>query len=205
MNISLNWPLSALIFGVFALWMFRADIGTKIRGITRAGKDGVSFERPQEGGGDAQSPLLPFEEVMKLPMSPTAIDREKFVENKINELGFKTEAEKTAAMIRIFAITRIEFEFNNIAHSIFGSQVSLLVQISGTRNGVTKQEALAIFEQAQKNYPDVYSNRSADEWFGFLINSHLVAFIEDRIDITPYGKDFLKHLVDTRQTHQRYG
>ncbi len=205
MNISLNWPLSALIFGVIALWMFRADIGTKIRGITRAGKDGVSFERPQDGGGDTQPPLLPFEEIMKLPMSPTAIDREKFVENKINELGFKTEAEKTAAMIRVFSITRIEFEFNNIAHIIFGSQVSLLVLISGTRSGITKQEALAVFEQAAKTYPDLYSNRNFEEWFGFLVNNHLVAFIEDKLDITPYGKDFLKHLVDTRQSHLRYG
>ena len=193
------------VVAVIALVIFYKPIARLIDRISGASKDGISFERPQEGGGDTQPPLLPFEELMKLPMSPTAIDREKFVENKVKELGFKTEAEKTAAMVRQFAITRIEFEFNNIAHGIFGSQVSLLVQISGTKTGLAKPEAAAIFEQAQKTYPDLHSSKKFDDWFAFIINNNLVAFNEDRIDITQYGKDFLKHLVDTRQAHQRYG
>ena len=37
------------------------------------------------------------------------------------------------------------------------------------------------------------------------MNTNLVFAVVDQIDITQYGKDFLKHLVDTRQAHQRYG
>lgn len=193
------------VVSVIALVIFYKPIVRLIDRISGASKDGISFERLQEGADDTQPPILPFDELMKLPMSPTAIDREKFIENKVKEFGFKTEVEKTAAMVRLFTIARIEFEFNNIAHGIFGSQVLLLVQISGTRTGLTKPEAAAIFEQAQRTYPDLHGGKRFDDWFAFIIDNNLVKFNEDRIDITQYGKDFLKHLVDTRQAHQRYG
>jgi hypothetical protein len=192
------------VVAVIGLAIFYKPIARLIDRISGASKDGISFERPQDGG-EAQPPLLPFVEIMKQPMSPTALEREKFVENQLKTIGLGTDAEKIAAMVRVFAITRIELEFNNIAHTIFGSQISLLIKISGTKSGVTKQEANAIFEEAQKTYPDLHGGRNFDEWFSFPINSNLVAFNEDRIDITSYGKDFLKHLVDTRQAHQRYG
>ena len=192
------------VVAFIALLIFYKPIVRLIDRISGATKDGISFERPQDGG-EAQLPLLPFVEIMKHPMSPTSLEREKFVENQLKTIGLGSDGEKIAAMVRVFAITRIELEFNNIAHTIFGSQISLLVQISGTKSGITKQEAIAIFEQAQKAYPELHGGRKFDEWFVYLTNSNLVAFNEDRIDITQYGKDFLKHLVDTRQAHQRYG
>jgi hypothetical protein len=202
---NLIWPAVALILGLAALLLFRPAINKKIAGITHATKNSVSFERPQDGGSDDQPPLLPFEETMKLPISTTAIDREKIVEDKFKSINFGTEADKTAAAIRLFAITKIELEFSNIAHEIFGSQLNLLIKISGTRSGVAKQESIDLFEQAQNNFPDFHTNRSFDEWFSFFVKHNLIAFNEERIDITTYGKDFLKHLVDTRQNYQRPG
>jgi len=198
------WPAVALLLGLVAIREFKPAIVKKIAGITSATKDSVSFERSQEGA-ELQPAPLPFVEIMKHPMSPTALEREQFVDKQIHSLGLATDSEKIAALVRVFAITRIEFEFNNIAHTIFGSQVALLIQISGTKNGITRQEANATFEQAQKEYPDLHGGRKFEEWFSYPLNSNLVTFVADRIDITQYGKDFLKHLVDTRQAHQRYG
>lgn len=192
------------VVAVAALLIFYKPITRLIDRISGASKDGISFERSQEGG-EAQPPLLPFVEIMKHPISPTALEREKFVENQLKAIGLGTDVEKIAAMVRAFAITRIELEFNNIAYLIFGSQISLLVQISGTKTGITTQEANTIFEQAQKTYPELHGGKKFEEWLAFLISNKLVAFNGDRIDITQYGKDFLKHLVDTRQAHQRYG
>ena len=200
----LIWPAVALILGFVAMLLFKPAIVKKIDGITRATKDSVSFERSQEGA-ELQPAPLPFVEIMKHPMSPTALEREQFVDKQINSMGLTANSEKIAALVRVFSITRIELEFNNIAHTIFGSQVALLIKISGTKNGITRQEADAIFEQAQKTSPELHGERKFEEWFAYPINSNLVTFIADRIDITQYGKDFLKHLVDTRQAHPRYG
>lgn len=201
---ALIWPAVALVLGLVALLLFRPAIDKKIAGITRAGKDGVSFERPQEGG-EPQPPLLPFVEIMKMPISPSALDREKTIEQQLQSFGLKTEGEKISVLTRVLASTRVELEFNNIAHIIFGSQVTLLVHIAGTKNGVTRQEAEGIFEQAQRTYPDLHGHRKFEEWFSYLNVSNLITFSEDRIDISQFGKDFLKHLVDSRMAYNRYG
>lgn len=201
---NLIWPAVALILGLVALLLFRPAINKKIAGITHATKDSVSFERSQDGA-EVQPTPLPFVEIMKHPISDSAIEKEHLVEKQLNALGLATEKEKIAALIRVFAITRIEVEFNNIANLIFGSQVTLLVQISGTKTGVLRREANAVFELAQESFPDIHGNRKFEEWLAYPVNSNLVVQLVDRIDITQYGKDFLKYLVDTRQAHQRYG
>lgn len=200
----LIWPAVALILGFVAMLLFKPAIDRKIAGITRASKDSVSFERSQEGA-EVQPAPLPFVEIMKHPISPTALEREKFVDKQIHSLGLATESEKIAALVRVFAITRVELEFNNIAHIIFGSQLSLLLNIAGTKFGVTHQDARLVFEQATKTYPELHENKKFEDWFSYLPKSNLVVEDGDRIDITQYGKDFLKHLVDSRQAHQRYG
>ena len=65
---ALAWPVVGLILGVVAILVFRGPLTQKIEGITRAGKDGLSFERPQ----DAEQPTsetLSFEHLMNQPIS----------------------------------------------------------------------------------------------------------------------------------------
>ena len=190
----LIWPAVALILGFFAMLLFKPAIDRKIAGITHASKDSLAFERSQEGA-EAQPALVPFVELMKLPISPTAAEREQSVDKQLQSFGLKTENEKISVLVRALASTRIELEFNNIAHTIFGSQVNLLIAVAGTKIGITKQEADSIFEQAQNSYLDLHGNRKFDEWFAYLTNTALVAFNEDRIDITQYGKISLSILL----------
>lgn len=201
---ALIWPAVALILGFVALLLFRPSIDRTLDRITRAGKDGVSFERPQEGG-EPQPPLLPFVEFMKQPISASALGREQLIEQQLQTFGFKNDSEKISVLTRGLAVSQVDLEFNNIAHVIFGSQVALLVQLAGTKAGITRPQAEVIFEQAQKSYPDLHGNRKFEAWFSYLGISNLVTFNEDRIDISQFGKDFLKHLVDSRMTYNRYG
>jgi hypothetical protein len=201
---SLIWPAVALVLGLVALLLFKPAIDRKIAGITKAGKDGVAFERPQEGG-EQQPPLLPFIEIMKHPVSSSTLEREATIGQQIQSFGLSTDVEKISALTRALATTRVELEFNNISHIIFGSQVNLLVQLAGTKSGVTRQQAEAIFTQAQQAFPDLHAGKNFDEWFRYLDISKLVTFNETKIDITQFGLDFLKHLVDSRLAYNRYG
>ncbi len=160
----LIWPAVALILGFVALLLFKPAIDRKIAGITRASKDGVSFERPQDGG-EIQPPPLSLIEIMKHPISATVLEREQAIEKIIQTSGLKTDVEKTSVLLRALATTRIELEFNSIANLIFGSQLALLSKLVGTRNGVTRKEAESFFEQAQQTFPELHKDRTFDEWF----------------------------------------
>jgi hypothetical protein len=198
---ALIWPAVALILGLVALLLFRTAINRKIAGITRAGKDGVLFERQQEGR-EPQPLLLSFVEVMRLPISASALSREQSIEQQVQHF---TDSEKITALTRELATTRIALEFNSIANVIFGSQVTLLVQLSSTHNGVARQQAIEIFEQAQTTFPELHGGKKFDDWLAYLQSNNLITAAESKIDITQFGTDFLKYLVDARMAYNRYG
>ena len=189
---------------VFALILFYKPIAAKIGSISRAGKDGVSFEQPQQGG-EVKPALLPFVEIMKLPVSPSELEREQAIEKQLQSLGLGNDSEKIAVLTRVLANARVDLELNRIAHSIFGSQVTLLVQLVGTSNGMSREQAEPVFEQAQKSFPELHGERKFDEWFAYLHIHNLATSNEGRIDINQFGKDFLKYLVDSRMAYPRYG
>lgn len=171
--------------------------------ISKDGKDGVSFERPQERG-EPQAPLS-FSDLMKLPISATALERETFIEQQLQTFDLKDDKEKIAALTRALATTRIEMEFNNVSGVIFGSQITLLVQLSSTKLGIPITKAEEIYEQAQNTFSALHENRSFSDWLDYLLAHNLVVQKDNNLDITQTGTDFLKHLVDARLAYERIG
>jgi hypothetical protein len=204
---AVNWYVitgAGSIAFIFALGMFRAPISRLIDRISGASKDGITFERPQEIGEIKPTPLS-FIELMALPVSASVLDREKTIQSQLHEFSFKNEEEKITALSRNLAAARVELEFNDIAHRVFGSQVTLLINLSGTHNGITKNQAEAIFEQAKIEFPELHGGRNLDDWLMYLQANNLITLIENKIDIMQFGTDFLKHLVDSRMAYNRYG
>lgn len=205
---ALIWPTVAviciIILGIIALILLRPALLRLIDRTSKAGKDGITFERPQEGKNPQQS-LLSFDDLMKLPITATVLSREKTTEVGLQSFKLRDEKEKTAVLIRALATTQVALEFNNISAIIFGSQLNLLVHLSGTTQGVSLEQAEIIFKQAQKNFPALHETRTLIEWLSYLLTHNLVTQTNDKIDITQYGTDFLKHLVDSRLAYERYG
>ncbi len=81
MNIpdNLIWPIvigsSFTIISIFALFRFASALLPLIGRTTKVGRDGITFERSQDGG-EIKPPLLSFDELMKFPMSRSSLDRE---------------------------------------------------------------------------------------------------------------------------------
>ena len=200
----LIWPAVAVVLGICALFILRAPLVRLIDRITKAGKEGISFDRAQERG-EQQPPPLSFDEIMKQPISATALDREGSIQHQLQAFALRSDTEKVSVLTRALATTRIELEFNSLSHNIFGSQLGLLVQLSGTRMGLSKVQAETALEQAKTAYPTLHGEKTFDEWFRYLASNNLVSVQGDKIDITQYGTDFLKHLVDARMTYNRYG
>jgi hypothetical protein len=192
------------VVAVIALAMFYKPIARLIDRISGASKDGITFERPQEVG-EVKSALLSFTDLMKEPVSASILEREKTIQNQLQAFNLKNEEEKISVLSRALATARVALEFNNIANIIFGSQVTLLIQLSGTHNGITQNQAEIIFEQAKTAFPELHGERKLEDWLMYLHSSNLITLTENKIDITQFGTDFLKHLVDSRMAYNRYG
>jgi hypothetical protein len=205
---ALIWPAVAVIciviLGILALFLLRPALLRLVDRTKKVGKDGLTFERPQEGG-KPETALLSFDSLMKLPITATVLDREKTTETTFQSFNLRDEKEKISVLIRALATTQVTLEFNNIANTIFGSQINLLIHLSGTTHGISLAQAEAMFKQAQDKFPELHGKRTINEWLNYLIAQNLITQTIERIDITQYGKDFLKHLVDTRQAYERYG
>lgn len=200
---ALIWPGVVVICVIAALLILRSAFMGLIGRVSKAGKDGVSFDRPQERSDPHVE--LSFDVLMKLPISATVLEREKLIKEQLQTFGLKDDAEKIGLLTRTLAITRIESEFNNIAYVIFGSQVSLLIQLTSTSRGLPLSIAQELFNKAQADFPYIYEERSFEDWFNYLQSSNLLTHKDSKIDITQTGTDFLKHLVDARLTYERKG
>jgi hypothetical protein len=198
------WPAVSLILGVVAIFTFRGPLVRKIERISRAGKDGVSFERPQDPE-QPQTDALSFDELMKQPISATVLEREKVVTGQLAKLPLKTDAERISVLQRVVASTNIDLEYTRIAHIIFGSQLNFLVQLAGTKHGLPRSQAESTFADAKAHFSELHGERSFEIWLTYLESSNLLHNQGERLDITQYGSDFLKFLVDTRLAYDRYG
>ena len=198
------WPAVGLLLGLVVIFTFRGPIVRKIERITRAGKDGVTFEHPQDAE-PLQSETLSFDQLMKQPISATVLEREKVASTQLSKLPLKTDAERIAILVRVFATANVELEYTRIAHAIFGSQLNLLVQLAGTRHGVRQSIAESLYANATVRYPELYAERPFTVWLAYLQSSNLLTSHDTRLDITQYGTDFLKFLVDARLAYDRHG
>lgn len=201
------WPLAIVIISIIAFCVFRPAFTRLIDRTAKAGKDGLTFERAQEGGNvnPPAIPLLSFDDLMNQPISASVLDRERYIKTKLQDFDLKSDTEKIDILIRAFAGSRLEIEFNKIAYIIFGSQLNLLVHLSSTAQGIPLDHAAIIFKQAQEKYPEIHANRLLNDWLSYLISQSLIVQTNEKIEITQYGIDFLKHLVDARLTYERNG
>jgi hypothetical protein len=203
----LVWPAVALIaivaIGIAALVILRPALLRLVDRISKAGPKGLTFERQQT---EEKPPAAPtYEELMNGPVSATVLSRVEKATRFLEGLSLKSDEQKLALALRASALSRVEMEFTNISSIIFGSQLEFLVRVAGAPGGVLRAEAETAFQQAQAAFPDIHANRTVDDWLKYLFAVELLETRGNNIDITQYGKDFLKFLVDARQTYQRNG
>jgi len=195
--------LAAAVVGVAALFVLRPALLRLFDRMKRVGKEGAVFEQDSVQAG--ASPVLTYEDMMNSPSSASVLDREKLIHEKFRKIKATSDEERVKALIRAFAMNRLEMEFNDIGHLIFGSQLRLLVALTSAARPLPVGDAKSIYEEAVAQFPDIHKGRSFDMWSGYLKESGLVHITGDQIDITQYGSDFLKHLVDKRRTYDRKG
>ena len=198
-----NWPIAATVLGGIAIFAFRPALSRLIDRLKSASKEGIQFDRPQDGASSVVS--LKFVELMSLPLFPSAAIREKSIQEELQTLQISDPTQQAKVLTRSLAVTRLTLEFANISGLIFGSQLTLLDRLSALHQGIAVHEAAEIFRLAQSEYAELHGHRTAEEWLRYLVARQLVIESESSIAITQYGRDFLKYLIDESLTFPRYG
>jgi hypothetical protein len=220
------WPLLVL----YLIFRFRKQLDELITALIERGGEafGVKVPRPQRQKKPEEAPLASTEPVPGRPVvieAPTAtavasasaptvstedwdtppkIENDPFLANSVAQLmkanPGRPDPEKKRLAVRQLAELEIALRFQRIFRAIYGSQIRLLQNISGSGNTATEESVQAFFKD-QLSIP--HNTVKFDEWIRFLAQTTgllAVQYSEDgttrTYTLTDWGKRLLRYLFD---------
>ena len=192
------WPASAIIIA----FSYRSDIRSLLNRLRKAGKEGFELdpENPQATSENSNASAIDINQIAGTPTKATQ-DLEDELNFGLNNI--QPNARSTLA-VRLLAQTRLELHFERVYHAIFGSQINTLYQLRD-KSFLDIKQIRAIYEIAEKQYPEIYAKYQFDGWLSFLKNQHLIIEHASSIQISPIGRDFLQHIFVRHLNINKHG
>jgi len=118
------------------------------------------------------------------------------------QIATMQQDEAVTILVRNLAETRLQAGHEFVYNRIFGSQIVGLRRLSemGT---TTVEAARQFFVPYAEAHPEVYATYGFEGWLGFLVSSFLVTRTGEALQITEFGRDFLRYLNDARLIEPR--
>jgi hypothetical protein len=162
------WPLAVVIVAVFGMLIFRSPLSGLLNRTKRigAGSRSIDFGEGQTTGFQqiqAQS-VQPPNQIANHPLgpaTPTVAEIEQQVIQRLSTVNETTEA-RQQRLIRAFAVTVLQRDFEATYRIIFGSQLEMLLRANA--GGADENADKSIFENAKSTYPSIHSSASIDDW-----------------------------------------
>jgi hypothetical protein len=119
------------------------------------------------------------------------------VRSELSNAFGQNPADQVEGLVYVVASLNIQLSHERHYNLIYGSQLRLMEQMIG--GSVSTEFARRIYEEAKSAFPEVYRNYTFKQWIEFLVRSGLCAVGEDgHYVLTPYGRGFLRYIVDRR-------
>jgi hypothetical protein len=205
----LPWPTVALVVALVAIGLFRKQIGEFLSRLTEfwwmKATPPTSQPPPKEISKELPSePPKRATDSNQLNISPLQAPLFAEIEKKLKELGFMPEMERKYL---IHTVVEAQFIMHHMraARFVFGSQLGLLTQANGVGGPVPIVQAKEMYNQASRQFGNIYRGFSFDNWIGFLINNNFVVVQNDKVIATDLGRDFMNYLVNNHDTGNRIG
>lgn len=190
------WPLATIL--IFLL--LRKSLLDLINRISKIGYGKLAAETSATKQNASETTLLENETVQQVLGSYSYETISKFVKIVNNESKIEVlhdDPEKVRILHKYSQAILLIHTFERLYNVIFGSQLLILDMIN-TNNSTTKSSLEPYYLSATKQYPNFYANYSYDSYFEFLLTQELITITSDGFcQITFYGRDFLKFLVET--------
>ena len=202
----LIWPGAFVAIGLFAIWILRHPLGRLVDRITQIDKTGIRAAAQDAATAKIeQKQMIPSRDLMEVAFNPVIKDQEALLKNYLANIQFDSQEEREALLLRTLARSQVYAQFDRIGMLIYGSQLELLVEASSRLTGIDEKTVREKFDQVKAADPIFHEQTTLGSYRGFLVNSNLFVVEGDRLKITPFGKEFLKFLVDNGLTHRRRG
>jgi hypothetical protein len=201
---SIFWPLITII--IFLI--LKKPIKNLINNIKKIGYGGTALETNLASNQNNDSSILELlgdgndESYIDNALgkfSDVSIENSEEIiekETKISEVdGFQNKYERLHKYSKLLVLFK---SFERVYDSIFGSQIRFMQRINHT--SVESKTSLKLYyDNAKKNYPDAYKKYSYDSYLNYLKNNGLIVFVEndENIQITYFGRDFLRYILET--------
>ncbi|NML73645.1 hypothetical protein HHL25_05835 [Rhizobium sp. S-51] len=178
------WPLA-----VFCLiWIFRKQIREKIPHLRNISPTSADFEMQPT----SQATPGPF---VAGPHRLSTVN--DLVEKIQQELTPIIAESREPLLVRALAEARVLADFEFIFANIFKTQVDALRRLS--EGSVSLEEAEKYFEDnVIPIRPELFAEWGFERWSAYLRSQGLVLLIDERVEITAKGNDFLQ-FVDSRK------
>lgn len=195
------WPL--LIFYLVG-FRFRREVSRILSGNWKASAGSFQVEVAQHV---AESPEK--EIAARISAAPLlVIDNEAVriaVDNVLATLAthqIDTLEKVRTTMVPVFAKLSVELKHERNYRLIFGSQIRLLKLLNdfGPRRA---SECRPLYDAVVKNETEFYRDYPFESWLQFVIGSGLIELVEDKLQITIFGRDFLRYLPMSQLTEAK--
>ncbi len=195
--VGIAWPVVVLTIGIY----FRNEIRSAFSRIKELGPSGVKLEGLSPAAQQTASPPnVAANELIsgiKQFIAPDVIDLSVAEIRKDLSARSQNREEQIEMLVHALASANVRFHHQRNYNLIFGSQLGALARMN-VAGGVTEEVVKPLYSEAATRFPDVYENFKFEDWLGFLLHGGLTLRTGDRYELTPFGRSFLRYIVDQR-------
>ena len=198
------WPAAIAIIALGTVCILRPSISALIGRTRKIEAKGQSIDF--ETTTDKQQLQIQEQKQLPRPIAetpmPAASPEIAKLEGEISQalINFNDPDKDTTIrrLVRAYALTLTQKDFEVVYRIIFGSQLELLLLANA--GGVDLSAAEQIFERAKAQFPVVHANAAVEDWLSYPIAMKLLEKNSSRLFITGRGQEFLHYLVQSGLT-----
>jgi hypothetical protein len=201
----LVWPSVALLLGLFLIWILREPVRRLIDRITHIDKSGIKAASQETATKSVEAKHISSRDLMEVAFNAVIGHQESLLREQLARIQFNSDAEREALLLRALARSQVYAQFDRLSMLIYGSQLELLLEASSRPAGIDQALVEQRFNDAKAADSSFHEQTTLESYRAFLVNTNLLVVEGDRLRITPFGREFLKFLVDNSLTQRRRG
>ena len=97
-------------------------------------------------------------------------------------------------LVRQLAACQVINWFEKTYYNIFGSQIKLIKLAISSKEGLSKESVIELFNGVQAKYPEILGAWDIDQYLKYLLVSNLIEVKDDQYHATKRGAEFIKIL-----------
>lgn len=169
--------------------------GTELETNLASNQNNDSSMHQLLGGDDDQSYL---DNALGIFSDASVKDSDQIIEKetKISKVeGYQNKYERLHKYSKLLVMFK---SFERVYDSIYGSQIKFMQRLNHT-SAESKTSLKLYYDNAKKNYFEAYKNFSYESYLNYLKNNGLIVMEnnDENIQITYFGRDFLRYILET--------